>query len=51
MVGELRCLCLAAPYSYVQSKDKFLSAASSDGFGFCSVILWVTYISYKPCIL
>ena len=29
-----------------QSKDKFLSAASSDGFGFCSVIL---YDSFQRC--
>ena len=49
----------------VQSKEKFLSAASSDGFGFCSVILYViSRVNYRlftgmpvagiytmPCIL
>jgi hypothetical protein len=32
-----------------QSKDKFLSAAAAEGFGFCSVILYVSshYITHS----
>ena len=30
----------------LQSTEKFLSAAKSDGFGFCSVILQVSYLCH-----
>ena len=40
MVSELTLATLLTQLLQ-QSKDKFLSAASSDGFGFCSVILFV----------
>lgn len=38
------------PHLWNQSKDKFLSAASSDGFGFCSVILWAN-LHFQTCLL
>ena len=47
--GNLWCVALSLRWltlpslmvGSVQSKEKFLSAVSSDGFGFCSVILYV----------
>ena len=49
MESYVENLWCAVPYppspllmvGFVKSKEKFLSAVSSDGFGFCSVILYV----------
>ena len=38
-LGEIKL----AKLTMLQSKDKFLSAAASDGFGFCSVVLCVSF--------
>jgi hypothetical protein len=42
-VGSHLCPACIANARVPQSKDKFLSAASFDGFGFCSVILYVVF--------
>ena len=43
---SLHCLAICGKRYHladnVQSKDKFLSAVSSDGFGFCSVVLYAS---------
>ncbi len=44
MVTEISRSSILVFDVHLQSKEKFLSAASSDGFGFCSVILYAVLI-------